>query len=123
MSEGNQEIAEAQEVQQVEKIRILPGASHDLNSATFEIKEEDHTLGNSLRYAIMRNDKVDFCGYSIPHPSEEVMNLRIQTADGLGMNSIEALDKGLDDLLLICQATLRSFQAELEKKEYEIVDF
>jgi hypothetical protein len=22
---------------------------------------------------------VEFCGYSIPHPSEEVMNLRIQT--------------------------------------------
>jgi len=46
---------------------------------SFQIENEDHTLGNALRYIIMRNPEVEFCGYSIPHPSEAKMNIRIQT--------------------------------------------
>lgn len=59
---------------------------------------EDHTLGNALRYVIMKkyvqhfgsvklrastltlqSPDVEFCGYSIPHPSDPKMNIRIQT--------------------------------------------
>lgn len=40
---------------------------------------EDHTLGNSFRYVLAKNRKVDFVGYSIPHPSEMKLNMRIQT--------------------------------------------
>merc|ERR1711865_1299511 len=47
--------------------------------ATFAFQHEDHTIGNSLRYMIMKNPDISFCGYSIPHPAEPVMNLRIQT--------------------------------------------
>ncbi|KAJ1874289.1 RNA polymerase subunit AC19 [Coemansia sp. RSA 1722] len=83
-----------------EKITILPGASADLTSVTFCIKEEDHTLGNSLRWAIMQNSQVDFCGYSIPHPSEAKTNVRIQTTDRT--NSVEAMAKGMDDLKVVC---------------------
>lgn len=58
----------------------------------------DHTLGNSLRYVLsrkywifidifcfflsshdQRSAEVSFVGYSIPHPSEPKMNLRLQT--------------------------------------------
>jgi len=59
---------------------------------TFQIHDEDHTLGNALRYIIMKkfvypvvgvdvngSPDVEFCGYSIPHPSEPKLNLRIQT--------------------------------------------
>jgi DNA-directed RNA polymerase I and III subunit RPAC2 len=60
-----------------QRIRILPGASD--TAASFEFKKEDHTLGNALRYIIMKNPDVEFCGYSIPHPSEDLMNIRIQT--------------------------------------------
>ena len=42
-------------------------------------RDEDHTLGNALRHVLMQNDEVDFCGYSVPHPSEPKMNLRLQT--------------------------------------------
>jgi DNA-directed RNA polymerase I and III subunit RPAC2 len=65
-------------------------------AASFQFDEEDHTLGNALRYIIMKklvyligmceknadfllSPDVEFCGYSIPHPSEDKMNLRIQT--------------------------------------------
>jgi DNA-directed RNA polymerase subunit L len=40
---------------------------------------EDHTLGNSFRYVLAKNRNVDFVGYSIPHPSEMKLNMRIQT--------------------------------------------
>eukprot|EP00800_Vazella_pourtalesii_P013523 TRINITY_DN3241_c0_g4_i1.p1 TRINITY_DN3241_c0_g4~~TRINITY_DN3241_c0_g4_i1.p1 ORF type:complete len:103 (+),score=0.56 TRINITY_DN3241_c0_g4_i1:121-429(+) len=46
---------------------------------TFIMKREDHTLGNSLRYIILNWNNVDFCGYSVPHPSVKQINLRIQS--------------------------------------------
>ncbi|RUS18097.1 hypothetical protein BC937DRAFT_89150, partial [Endogone sp. FLAS-F59071] len=53
-------------------VRITSGLN-DETSMTFSLKDEDHTLGNALR------PEVDYCGYSIPHPSEAKMNIRIQT--------------------------------------------
>ncbi|KAJ2547410.1 RNA polymerase subunit AC19 [Coemansia sp. RSA 1933] len=99
-----------------EKIEILPGASADLTSMTFSIKEEDHTLGNSLRWAIMQNSQVDFCGYSIPHPSEAKANLRIQTTDR--SNAIDSMNKGLDDLKSVCQIVKSKFQQRLTEGNY-----
>lgn len=46
-------------------------------------RDEDHTLGNALRHVLMQNKEVDFCGYSVPHPSEPKMNLRLQTTGDL----------------------------------------
>lgn len=53
--------------------------SQGTHAASFQIEQEDHTLGNSLRYFINKNPDVEFCGYTIPHPSETKMNIRIQT--------------------------------------------
>ena len=55
----------------------LPGQTS--HAASFQIEQEDHTLGNSLRYFINKNPDVEFCGYTIPHPSETKMHIRIQT--------------------------------------------
>ncbi len=49
---------------------------------------EDHTLGNSFRYILSKNHKVDFVGYSIPHPSEMKLNMRIQTKDGHAVSDV-----------------------------------
>lgn len=51
-------------------------------SRTFAIGDEDHTLGNSLRHVLIRNKKVGFAGYSVPHPSEPVVQIRVQTTKG-----------------------------------------
>lgn len=59
------------------KLVVLPG--HSSHAVSFQIEREDHTLGNSLRYFINKNPDVEFCGYTIPHPSETKMNIRIQT--------------------------------------------
>ncbi|KAK2764900.1 RNA polymerase subunit AC19 [Arachnomyces sp. PD_36] len=88
------------------RIHILPGGTDTATS--FQIEKEDHTLGNALRYIIMKNPKVEFCGYTIPHPSETKMNLRIQTYDTT--TAIEALEKGLDDLMDLCDVTTEKFK-------------
>jgi len=49
----------------------------DLKNATFSFYNEDHTLGNLLRNQIVKNKNVEFCAYSVPHPSEPVCNVRV----------------------------------------------
>ncbi|KAL9102906.1 MAG: hypothetical protein Q9163_001998 [Psora crenata] len=85
----------------------LPGATD--TAASFEFENEDHTLGNALRYTIMKNPEVELCGYSIPHPSEAKMNLRIQTYEGTTV--YDALEKGFDDLTAICDVVIEKFVA------------
>ncbi|THY30963.1 hypothetical protein D6D01_03049 [Aureobasidium pullulans] len=83
----------------------LPGSTD--TAASFEFTKEDHTLGNALRYIIMKNPDVEFCGYSIPHPSEAKMNLRIQTWDEV--NVYDVLEKGLNDLMDLCDVVVDKF--------------
>ncbi|KNG52596.1 cell cycle control protein cwf14 [Stemphylium lycopersici] len=79
-----------------DRIRVLSGSTE--TAASFQFDGEDHTLGNALRYIIHKNPDVEFCGYSIPHPSEAKMNLRIQT-----------YEKGLEDLMAMCDVVEKKF--------------
>ncbi|KAH9819065.1 DNA-directed RNA polymerase [Melampsora americana] len=97
-----------------EKVTILPGATHC--AATFCLKDEDHTLGNSLRYIIMKNPDVEFCGYSLPHPSEPKLNLRIQMYDN--KSAVQALLKGLADLEDLTMTIMTHYKEELAKGTY-----
>lgn len=97
-----------------EKIRLLSSAtSEDGTCASFQISEEDHTLGNALRYIIMKNPDVEFCGYSIPHPSETLLNLRIQTYGKF--TAVEVLQKGLQDLMDLCDAVEDKFTQRIRE--------
>lgn len=51
----------------------------DPSSRTFAIGDEDHTLGNALRHVLIQNSRIGFAGYSVPHPSEPVVHIRVQT--------------------------------------------
>ncbi|KAG9645306.1 hypothetical protein KCU64_g10987, partial [Aureobasidium melanogenum] len=93
------------ELAEPQRIRVLPGSTD--TAASFEFIKEDHTLGNALRYIIMKNPDVEFCGYSIPHPSEAKMNLRIQTWDEV--NVYDVLEKGLNDLMDLCDVVVDKF--------------
>jgi DNA-directed RNA polymerase I and III subunit RPAC2 len=55
----------------------------------------------------MKNPEVEFCGYTIPHPSEAKMNLRIQTYDST--TAVEALEKGLEALMDLCDVVTDKF--------------
>ncbi|KDN66533.1 hypothetical protein CSUB01_00978 [Colletotrichum sublineola] len=72
-----EEEEEEEEEEEPQRVKILPGSTD--TAASFEFIDEGHTLGNALRYIIMKNPDVEFCAYAIPHPSEAKMNLRIQT--------------------------------------------
>lgn len=49
-------------------------------ACTFAIGNEDHTIANALRHVLLNDaDNVDFAGYSVPHPSEPVVQIRVQT--------------------------------------------
>ncbi|KNZ57402.1 DNA-directed RNA polymerase III subunit C19 [Puccinia sorghi] len=97
-----------------DKVTILPGKKRD--AMTFSLKEEDHTLGNSLRYIIMKNPDVEFCGYSLPHPSEPKLHLRIQMYEN--KSAMEALSKGLEDLEQLVLALSDRYRAELERGNF-----
>ncbi|KAL1793316.1 hypothetical protein ACET3X_008298 [Alternaria dauci] len=101
-SEDNEEIDPAVDR---DRIRVLSGATE--TAASFQFDGEDHTLGNALRYIIHKNPDVEFCGYSIPHPSEAKMNLRIQTYDGVSVYTV--LEKGLEDLMNLCDVVEQKF--------------
>mmetsp|Transcript_10667 Transcript_10667/g.15049 ORF Transcript_10667/g.15049 Transcript_10667/m.15049 type:complete len:172 (+) Transcript_10667:55-570(+) len=100
------------------------GTGHP-GSRTFAIGDEDHTLGNSLRHVLMQNAKIGFAGYSVPHPSEPVVHLRVQTCtsrkrngkDGYGgvndddkdddrMSAIDALKEACETLISQCDIVL-----------------
>ncbi|KAK4123199.1 RBP11-like subunits of RNA polymerase [Parathielavia appendiculata] len=96
---------EEEEEEEGQRVRLLPGSTP--TAASFEFLNEGHTLGNALRYIIMRNPDVEFCAYAIPHPSEAKMNVRIQTFECT--TAIQALEKGLRDLQELCDVVSEKF--------------
>jgi DNA-directed RNA polymerase I and III subunit RPAC2 len=76
-----------------ELFNVLPGSSE--LSSTFIFGNEDHTLGNSLRHILVNREETEFCGYSVPHPYEPKMHIRLQTT---GTPSVKVLKLGLKDL-------------------------
>ncbi|KAK4227915.1 DNA-directed RNA polymerases I and III subunit RPAC2 [Podospora fimiseda] len=101
---------EYEEEEEPQRVKLLPGST--ATAASFQFLDEGHTLGNALRYVIMKNPDVEFCAYAIPHPSEAKMNVRIQTFEGT--TAIEALEKGLKDLQDLCDVVTEKWVAESE---------
>ncbi|KAK4887583.1 hypothetical protein RN001_003854 [Aquatica leii] len=79
-------------------------------SKTFVFHDEGHTMGNALRYVISSYDDVEFCGYTVPHPAESKMHLRIQMRNG---RAIDALRRALKDLVKLCDHTIETFNEQL----------
>ena len=73
-------------------IEILADDRDDDRVKTFILHGEDHTLGNSLRWVLLKDKDVQFCGYTIPHPSQREVHLRIQTYK---KPAVEVLREGL----------------------------
>ena len=76
---------------------------------------ESHTLGNALKNVILQNPSVTFCGYSIPHPAEDQMFLRIQTVEGGAETASDVLKQGFVNLKGMCAITRKKFNKEREE--------
>lgn len=88
------------------------GSGDDPRASTFSLMDEDHTLGNSLRYVLNHDPRVEFCGYTVPHPSENRVNIRIQTT---GMPAKDVLKDALQDLIVMCQHVRTTFDNAVDQ--------
>jgi DNA-directed RNA polymerase subunit L len=88
------------------------GSSSPYFPINFEIFNAfpDHTIGNTLRHVIMRQPETDFCGYSVPHPYEPKMNLRVQSHD---VPAIRVLEKSLQQMDTVCDVLGKEFEQAL----------
>lgn len=77
----------------------------------------------------LNSPAVEFCGYTIPHPSDPKMHLRIQTTGQFAQSTkitagkhhsnillesttaLEALEKGFSDLMDLCDVVTEKFTA------------
>ncbi|KAJ7947564.1 DNA-directed RNA polymerases I and III subunit like [Quillaja saponaria] len=82
------------------------GSLADQSKATFSLSDEDHTLANAVRFTLNQDPRVTFCGYSIPHPSDNRVNIRVQTT---GDPAREVLKDACQDLMLMCQHVMKNF--------------
>mmetsp|Transcript_7862 Transcript_7862/g.26271 ORF Transcript_7862/g.26271 Transcript_7862/m.26271 type:complete len:100 (+) Transcript_7862:154-453(+) len=81
--------------------------------ATFAVVNEDHTLGNAVRYMLNKNPNVSFTGYSVPHPSEELVNIRVQTTGQVSAS--HAMRESLTGLKVICDHVGETFTASVDE--------
>ncbi|KAK0560222.1 RNA polymerase subunit AC19 [Tilletia horrida] len=93
------------------KVTLLPGFAEDLSAATFCLAEEDHTLGNSLRYMLMKD---------LPHPSELKCHLRVQMYGKA--NAVTALQEALIRLEQLFESIKEAYQDNLAAGEYEMFE-
>jgi DNA-directed RNA polymerase I and III subunit RPAC2 len=84
----------------------------DASCATFIFTDEDHTLGNSLRYFLAQYPSVEFAAYNVPHPLENKMTIRIQTCDGTP--AVVCLKRALRDMQDVCVHMKSTFNAEVD---------
>ncbi|XP_015575526.1 DNA-directed RNA polymerases I and III subunit RPAC2 [Ricinus communis] len=82
------------------------GSLEDPSQATFSFVDEDHTLANSVRFTLNQDPRVSFCGYSIPHPSDARVNIRVQTT---GDPAREVLKDGCQNLMFMCEHVRSTF--------------
>ncbi|AFP65315.1 DNA-deirected RNA polymerases I and III 16kDa polypeptide (nucleomorph) [Chroomonas mesostigmatica CCMP1168] len=91
------------------KKKIIIKKKKNFNLVTFY--NEDHTLGNVLRFLIAGNPEVKFVGYNVPHPSEKIMNLKIVTNVS---NSIEPIFLSLKNSSEMAVLTGNFFDLSIE---------
>ncbi|TMW87911.1 hypothetical protein EJD97_019281 [Solanum chilense] len=92
------------------------GSFEDQSKATFSLTDEDHTLANAVRFTLNQDPRVTFCGYSIPHPSDARVNIRVQTT---GDPAREVLNDSCQDLMLICESVRETFEKAILKFKTE----
>ena len=78
---------------------------------------EDHTFGNTIRYILASQPTTDFVGYSIPHPSEHVIHLRLQTKQNDTVR--HAMQSACTVLEEVCDVMLERFERAVEKAAVE----
>lgn len=93
-------------VAEVGRLSVLPGATR--TCVTCVMDEEDHTIGNLLRYMLMKNAAVEFASYTVPHPSERRIHVRIQTSEPHA--ALDVLREALHAIIGVCDQVRATFE-------------
>ncbi|KAH8056520.1 hypothetical protein JL722_7356 [Aureococcus anophagefferens] len=72
-------------------------------------QEESLRILGDAEDASARTKDTDFAGYSVPHPSEPLMNVRLQTT---GRPALAVMDDGLAQLSSICDSLTSQLEAQ-----------
>ena len=99
-----------------DKLKIIPDKEEGNFNCTYTFQNEDHTLGNILRYMLMKDPNTLFCGYSIPHPSEDIMNIRLQTKE---KNTNEVMENAMNRVDEISDILSNKFKKALNDFDNE----
>jgi DNA-directed RNA polymerase I and III subunit RPAC2 len=99
------------EVKMKKAVPFTVRGSGPAQNRTFAIGNEDHTLGNALRHVLLQNSKVEFAGYSVPHPAEPVVHVRVQTKEQT--TATEALLEACETLYKQCDFVISRIEAKL----------
>ncbi|CAO3581237.1 unnamed protein product [Absidia cylindrospora] len=81
------------------------------NAATFKIEREDHTLANLLRAQLLKDPRVLFAGYKVPHPLEHNFLIKIQTVPGTSPG--KALNDATSELIGEINALKNKFDMDV----------
>src|SRR3989338_4552020 len=99
----------------VGRLSVLPGATR--TCVTCVMEDEDHTIGNLLRYMLMKNPAVEFASYTVPHPSERRIHVRIQTSEPHA--AFDVLREALRSIVGVCDQVRATF--ETSTATFEVV--
>eukprot|EP01137_Pigoraptor_chileana_P021784 Opistho-2@85912 len=91
------------------------------NAGTFQVNKEDHTLGNLLKYQLLKDKRVLFSGYRMPHPLEHRFLLRVQT-DSKEYTPVMAVENAIRLLIRDVAAIEERFKVEVNRKAPDGVD-
>lgn len=83
------------------------------NCRTFVFEKEGHTFGSVITHILQSYPEVDFAGYSVPHPADFQIFIRIQVKDGY--DSIDILKKGIKELESACDRITETFNDAMQK--------
>ena len=89
-----------------------------LNSGSFTILKEDHTLGNVVRMQLLQDKRVLFAGYKVPHPLLYELVIKVRT-DG-SETPINCMVDSVECLRNSIQNTTERFKELVEKKKKSV---
>lgn len=99
--------AENKNPQNPRKKKIDKKKSEDKKACTYTFTDENHTLGNFLRFLLIKDPRVAFAGYSIVHPAEDLMKLRVQSVEG---DTDEVVLAALEGMEFMAEEMLRHLE-------------
>jgi DNA-directed RNA polymerase subunit L len=75
---------------------------------TFIFLNSGHTIGNLLQKELLKNDQVVFAGYTVPHPLETTMKVRVITTEKSPREIMNNCIVNLLDKLSALESTIRT---------------